>query len=103
MRFAPWCISRRSCLDCGVDSVEPEAVGRLRTVRGDRGMASVSQRMLVRGLRLSMAAAALAIIAAVGAADRAAAQGAVKSVHSDWQVRCDTPPGAQGEQCALIQ
>jgi invasion protein IalB len=21
----------------------------------------------------------------------------------DWQVRCDTPPGAQGEQCALIQ
>jgi invasion protein IalB len=31
------------------------------------------------------------------------AQGAVKSVHNDWQVRCDTPPGAQGEQCALIQ
>ena len=21
----------------------------------------------------------------------------------DWQIRCDTPPGAQGEQCALIQ
>jgi invasion protein IalB len=36
-------------------------------------------------------------------AERAAAQGAVKSVHNDWQVRCDTPPGAQGEQCALIQ
>jgi invasion protein IalB len=33
----------------------------------------------------------------------AAAQGTVKSVHADWQVRCDTPPGAQGEQCALIQ
>lgn len=33
----------------------------------------------------------------------ALAQGAVKSVHGDWQVRCDTPPGAQGEQCALIQ
>jgi invasion protein IalB len=31
------------------------------------------------------------------------AQGTVKSVHGDWQVRCDTPPGAQGEQCALIQ
>jgi len=31
------------------------------------------------------------------------AQGAVKSVHGDWQIRCDTPPGAQGEQCALIQ
>jgi invasion protein IalB len=33
----------------------------------------------------------------------ALAQGAVKSVHKDWQIRCDTPPGAQGEQCALIQ
>jgi len=35
--------------------------------------------------------------------DRAAAQGAVKSVHKDWQIRCDTPPGAKAEQCALIQ
>ncbi len=33
----------------------------------------------------------------------ALAQGAVKSVHKDWQVRCDTPPGAKSEQCALIQ
>jgi invasion protein IalB len=32
-----------------------------------------------------------------------AAQGVVRSVHADWQIRCDTPPGAQGEQCALIQ
>jgi invasion protein IalB len=31
------------------------------------------------------------------------AQGAVKSVHKDWQIRCDTPPGAKAEQCALIQ
>ena len=39
-----------------------------------------------------------------GAARRlAAAQGAVKSVHKDWQIRCDTPPGAKSEQCALIQ
>ena len=36
-------------------------------------------------------------------ADRALAQGSVRSVHNDWQVRCDTPPGAQGEQCALLQ
>jgi invasion protein IalB len=33
----------------------------------------------------------------------AAAQGVVRSAHGDWQIRCDTPPGAQGEQCALIQ
>jgi len=38
-----------------------------------------------------------------GLAERAAAQGAVKSVHQDWQIRCDTPPGAKSEQCALIQ
>jgi invasion protein IalB len=31
------------------------------------------------------------------------AQGAVKSVHGDWQIRCETPPGAQSEQCALFQ
>ena len=24
-------------------------------------------------------------------------------MHGDWQIRCDTPPGAQAEQCALIQ
>src|SRR6478672_9045502 len=52
-------------------------------------------------------AAAIALVALVLlvplTAERAAAQGAVKSVHNDWQVRCDTPPGAQGEQCALIQ
>jgi invasion protein IalB len=30
-------------------------------------------------------------------------QGAVRSVHGDWQIRCETPPGAQTEQCALFQ
>jgi invasion protein IalB len=35
--------------------------------------------------------------------ESALAQGAVKSVHKDWQIRCDTPPGAKAEQCALIQ
>ncbi|MEM9633899.1 MAG: invasion associated locus B family protein [Pseudomonadota bacterium] len=33
----------------------------------------------------------------------ALAQGEVRSTHGDWQIRCDTPPGASGEQCALIQ
>ena len=26
--------------------------------------------------------------------EHAAAQGAVRSLHNDWQVSCDTPPGA---------
>jgi invasion protein IalB len=46
-------------------------------------------------------AAVVAVL--VGLAGDAAAQGAVRSVHNDWQIRCDTPPGAQKEQCALIQ
>jgi len=47
----------------------------------------------------------VAILAALALApaQNAFAQGAVKSVHKDWQIRCDTPPGAKSEQCALIQ
>jgi len=49
--------------------------------------------------------AGLALVAALASlsAQQAAAQGAVRSVHKDWQIRCDTPPGAKSEQCALIQ
>jgi invasion protein IalB len=36
-------------------------------------------------------------------ANHTLAQGAVKSVEGDWQIRCDKPPGAREEQCALIQ
>lgn len=43
-----------------------------------------------------------AVLAAVLGAP-AGAQGVLKTVHGDWQMRCDTPPGAQTEQCALVQ
>ena len=46
---------------------------------------------------------ALALLFWLGLTTAAGAQGAVRSVHGDWQIRCDTPPGAQAEQCALIQ
>jgi invasion protein IalB len=45
-----------------------------------------------------LAAAGIAVLPSA-----ALAQGAVKSVHGDWQIRCETPPGAQNEQCALFQ
>lgn len=45
----------------------------------------------------------LAAAFALGATGEGFAQGAVKSVHKDWQIRCDSPPGAKFEQCALIQ
>src|SRR5690349_14863485 len=47
--------------------------------------------------------AILGALSLLGSAASVNAQGAVKSVHGDWQIRCDTPPGAKSEQCALIQ
>jgi invasion protein IalB len=32
-----------------------------------------------------------------------AGQGVVKAQYGDWQMTCDTPPGASFEQCAIIQ
>jgi invasion protein IalB len=66
-------------------------------------MGSFCPGMLFHATRPLLAAAAVAWVVGAGFAEPAWAQGAVKSVHNDWQVRCDTPPGAQGEQCALIQ
>jgi len=63
-------------------------------------------RHALRGrARLQAWLAPLALVVALTSVptERAAAQGAVKSVHKDWQIRCDTPPGAKSEQCALIQ
>jgi invasion protein IalB len=48
-------------------------------------------------------AAIVAMAAMVAIAGPAGAQGVVRSVHQDWQIRCDTPPGSQTEQCGLIQ
>ena len=46
-----------------------------------------------------------AVLAVAGAclASGAFAQGAVKATHGDWQMRCEVPPGAKTEQCALVQ
>ena len=56
-----------------------------------------------RGLGARLAKGFAAAVMLLGLTAAASAQGAVKSVHGDWQIRCDTPPGAQAEQCALIQ
>ncbi|CAN7171242.1 invasion associated locus B family protein [Devosia sp. LjRoot3] len=45
---------------------------------------------------------ALALTAFAGAAP-AMAQGTVRGEYGDWQMSCDTPPGASSEQCAIIQ
>ena len=39
----------------------------------------------------------------LGVASSAAfAQGAIKDKHGDWETRCETPPGAAYEQCAIV-
>ena len=48
-----------------------------------------------------LAAAALAALAL--GTPRAFAQGVVKNTFGEWQMRCETPPGAKNEQCALVQ
>ena len=41
--------------------------------------------------------------APVSVAPPATGEPPVRSTHGDWQVRCDTPPGAKSEQCVLMQ
>jgi invasion protein IalB len=56
-----------------------------------------------RGSAALICALGALVFAIMTGATSSHAQGVVKSVHADWQIRCDTPPGAQSEQCALIQ
>src|SRR6185437_15278479 len=85
----------------GSDSPVSERTGR----RGPRGwtMSIFGHGAHALQRQAWLVLAALAVALAALPAGRANAQGAVKSVHKDWQIRCDTPPGAKSEQCALIQ
>jgi invasion protein IalB len=72
--------------------------------RGNEAMMrSSGPGMLWRRISSAGILANLALAALLGTPGPAAAQGVVRSVFNDWQIRCDTPPGSQGEQCALIQ
>ena len=53
--------------------------------------------------RVSAMAAVAFCLLMIGSATSADAQGVVKQKFGDWEERCETPPGAQKEQCALIQ
>jgi invasion protein IalB len=57
-------------------------------------------RPVVAGL---LGAAVCLMAPLVTGGGHAAAQGVVRSVYGDWQIRCETPPGAHSEQCALMQ
>jgi invasion protein IalB len=62
--------------------------------------------ILERGRRarpLRHTGAALVAVLYVAFVSPVWAQGVVKAKHGDWETRCETPPGAAREQCALIQ
>ena len=51
--------------------------------------------------KTQIVAGAIAAALFFGLTAAAGAQGAVRSVHGDWQIRCDTPPG--GGKCRTIR
>lgn len=55
--------------------------------------------MMVLARRLCALGAVMAGLAAAPSM----AQGTVRAEYGDWQMSCDTPPGASFEQCAIIQ
>jgi invasion protein IalB len=54
-----------------------------------------------RWARLS--AAVFFALATLSTGESVRAQGVVKNTFGDWQMRCETPAGAQAEQCAIVQ
>jgi invasion protein IalB len=68
-----------------------------------RGRAS-SRAILARRFAVLAMALALAVLGLGPPGLRQAhAEGTVKAKNGDWETRCDTPTGAKGEQCALVQ
>lgn len=59
-------------------------------------------RLLSRLLGACLAPA-LAFAIGLPVTGAAHAQAALVATHGNWELRCDTPPGAQSEQCALMQ
>ena len=56
-----------------------------------------------RIVKRRLAGLGLALVAAAAAAGATFGQGVVRAQYGDWQMSCDTPPGASFEQCAIIQ
>jgi invasion protein IalB len=48
-------------------------------------------------------ALAMTIIGALAGSAAVHAQGVVRNTFGDWQLRCETPAGAQSEHCAIVQ
>lgn len=56
-----------------------------------------------RIVKRRLAGLSMALVALAGATGAGLGQGVVRAQYGDWQMSCDTPPGASFEQCAIIQ
>src|SRR5690606_23158541 len=81
-----WLTGRHGCRKQQGSTGRPDSAGELMTTKAIATLAALAA-MLISGMS--------------GAAARA--QGTVKAEYGDWQMSCDTPPGASFEQCAIIQ
>jgi invasion protein IalB len=64
------------------------------------GLKANHRGMIIARLPLILGLSAFLVC---GAASSGSSQGVVKAKHGDWELRCETPPGAMHEQCALLQ
>ena len=72
----------------------PGAIGRRRSLS--------APGIFARAVGLAgLAGLALALVAPLSTPVHA--QGAIRETFGDWQQRCETPAGAQAEQCAIVQ
>jgi invasion protein IalB len=70
------------------------------TLEGDAtGMKIIRYVPAIRCLAILAAVTAMLVLPSA----QGFAQGVVKAKYGDWQLRCETPPGAAREQCALLQ
>lgn len=81
---------------CSMAATPIKQDGEEGNVTRNRGAKSLSVQIL------ALALSCFALLT-MGMTQQAAAQSPVKSVHGEWEIRCDTPPGATSEQCALMQ
>ena len=89
--------------DAGAAIDKAHGVPKTGAVPGNAAIRDEVDRFLKSGLLRF--AAVLGLVAAVSpiAGSASLAQGVVKAQYGDWQMSCDTPPGASFEQCAIIQ
>lgn len=71
--------------------------------KGAQISGKLPQRFLIRSWGAFFGACAVIALALAAGGGGAHAQGVVKAKHGDWELRCETPPGAAKEQCALLQ